>query len=119
MTQVGPVGSGGEPLTVLWTWRQRLDEEAEEKQQAQKTGERQQSGERGENPRPGDSIAHEGPVDGPKVGDQGYLARLQARLRDAIGDVPGVVRRLAEVPQQQRTVLHSAIAANPAAAERG
>jgi len=29
------------------------------------------------------------------------------------------VRRLAEVPPQQRTVVHGAIAANPAAAERG
>jgi NAD(P)H-flavin reductase len=119
MTQVGPVGSGGEPLTVMWTWRQRLDEEAQAKQQAQKPAQRRQSGERGENRRPKDSIAHEGPVDGPITGDQGHLAQLQARLRGAISDVPGVVRRLADVPQQQRTIVHSAIAANPAAAERG
>ena len=30
-----------------------------------------------------------------------------------------VVARLADVPEQQRTVLHSAIAADPPAAERG
>ncbi|MET7424406.1 hypothetical protein [Dactylosporangium sp. NPDC005555] len=44
---------------------------------------------------------------------------MQQRLRDSVRDVRAVVARLAEAPQEQRTVLHSAIAADPAAAERG
>ncbi|GAA2396222.1 hypothetical protein [Dactylosporangium salmoneum] len=119
MTQVGPVGGGGEPLTVLWAWRQRL-EEADEGQQKEPTGERRRNpADAGRNAGPRDSIAQDEPVDGPKHGDQGYLPQLQARLRDAADDVPAVVRRLSEVPQEERTILHTAIAADPAAAERG
>ncbi|WP_432827898.1 hypothetical protein [Dactylosporangium sp. CA-092794] len=105
MTQVGPVGSGGEPLTVLWTWRQRLE-------QADETPQKQQ---RRKNQRPTDSI----PQDGPEAGDHGYLPQLQARLRDASAEIHRIVSRLAAVPPDQRTVLHTAFAANPAAAERG
>ncbi|MER7001911.1 hypothetical protein ABT297_02515 [Dactylosporangium sp. NPDC000555] len=58
-------------------------------------------------------------MDGPKQGDQGYLPQLQTRLRDALGDVHRVIARIAAVPPENRTVLHRAIAADPAAAERG
>ncbi|MFB9407520.1 MULTISPECIES: hypothetical protein [Dactylosporangium] len=58
-------------------------------------------------------------MDGPKQGDQGYLAQLQLRLRAALGDFHGAIRILAEVPPQMRTVLHTAVAEDPAAAERG
>nr|BFE62119.1 hypothetical protein GCM10020063_066450 [Dactylosporangium thailandense] len=113
MTQVGPVGSnGGEPLTVLWSWRQRL-EQGDEKPKERETPQRRKS------PEPQQSVAQDGPWDGPKQGDQGYLPQLQARLRDALGDVSGIVRRLAETPAEQRTVLHTALAQDPAAAERG
>ncbi|MGI5244041.1 hypothetical protein [Dactylosporangium sp. CA-139066] len=112
MTQVGPVGSGGEPLTVLWNWRQRL-EQTDEQEKEQKPRQKP------ENARPRTSMTQDGPADGPKLGDQGYLARLQARLRDAAGDVPGVVRRLSAVPPENQTDLHRAIAADPAASQRG
>jgi NAD(P)H-flavin reductase len=117
MTQVGPVGGGGEPLTVLWNWRQRLNEHEADEHETDR--ERPDARPRQENARPRDSIAQEGPVDGPKQGDQGYLARLHARLRDAAGDVPGVVRRLGEVPPPKQTDLHRAMAADPEAARRG
>ena len=108
MAQVGPVGPGGEPLTVLWAWRQaQLDQTV------------QQPRPRRQQDQPKDSLAQDGPADGPKPGDQGYLTQLQRSLRDSLRDVRAVVARLAEVPPEQRTVLHSAIAADPAAAERG
>ena len=112
MAQVGPVGPGGEPLTVLWAWRQaQLDQTAQQPQQPRQPRRQQDQ--------PKDSLAQDGPADGPKPGDQGYLTQLQRRLRDSLRDVRAVVARLAEVPPEQRTVLHSAIAADPAAAERG
>ncbi|WP_432987994.1 hypothetical protein [Dactylosporangium sp. CA-233914] len=118
MTQVGPVGSGGEPLTVLWSWRQRLEQAGENRQAPPKQQRSVQKGDRRVNPGPQDSLPQDGPVDGPKEGEHGYLPQLQARLRDAVGDVHGVVRRLCEVPPEQRTILHTAVAADPAAAER-
>lgn len=114
MTQVGPVGSGGEPLTVLWTWRQRLEhgEGDDSGQQSQQKPKKPQG-------RPPDSIAQDEPLDGPKQGDHGYLQQLHRRLRDTAGDVHGLVRRLSAVPPEQQTALHTAIANDPAAAERG
>ncbi|WP_426511227.1 hypothetical protein ACPPVO_11720 [Dactylosporangium sp. McL0621] len=108
MTQVGPVGGGGEPLTVLWSWRQRL-EQGDEKPKDPEPPQGRRSRE------PKQSL----PQDGPEAGEQGYLPQLQGRLRAALGDVSGIVGRLSEVPPQQRTVLHTAIADDPAAAERG
>ncbi|MFI5909077.1 hypothetical protein [Dactylosporangium sp. NPDC051541] len=113
MTQVGPVGGNGEPLTVLWSWRQRLDK-GDEKPKTNQPPQRPPK-----TPAPKDSVAQGGPVDGPKQGDQGYLAQLQSRLRDAIGDVHGAMRILSAVPPEKRTVLHTAVAEDPSAAERG
>jgi hypothetical protein len=65
------VGSGGEqPLSVLWTWRQRLEQE-----QAEQADEKPQ---RPEKPKPRDDSARQSPADGPKQGDQGYLPQLQS-----------------------------------------
>lgn len=112
MAQVGPVGHGGESLTVLWAWRQAQLEQTANQRAASPRPRRQQD-------QPKDSLAQDGPADGPKPGDQGYLSQLQQRLRDSLRDVRAVVARLAAVPPDQRTVLHSAIAADPSAAERG
>ncbi|MFC4046286.1 hypothetical protein ACFO1B_48400 [Dactylosporangium siamense] len=109
MAHVGPVGTGGEPLTVLWAWRQAQLEQHD--RAASPRPRRVQD-------QPKDSLAQDGPTDGPKPGDQGYLTQLQQRLRETVKE-RAVVARLAEVPAEQRTVLHSAIAADPAAAERG
>ncbi|WP_238019355.1 hypothetical protein KZZ52_10855 [Dactylosporangium sp. AC04546] len=109
MTHVGPVGGGNEPLTVLWAWRQANLEQAGHERPPARPRQRQQD-------RPQDSLAHEGPADGPKAGDQGYLSQLRAKLNP---DVRQIVQRLAGAPPEQRTALHAAIAHDPAAAERG
>ncbi|GGM65255.1 hypothetical protein ACFFX1_02900 [Dactylosporangium sucinum] len=57
-------------------------------------------------------------MDGPKAGDQGYLSQLQAKLRER-ADPRRIVERLAGTPPKRRTVLHAAVAHDPAAAERG
>jgi NAD(P)H-flavin reductase len=112
MTQVGPVGSGGEPLTVMWAWRQaRLEQRDRNREKA--------SPDRPPQDRPRNSLAQDEPVDGPKEGDRGYLPQLQSRLRESQSVVHRVVERIAGVPPEQRTVLHTAVAADPGAAERG
>ncbi|GAA1565361.1 hypothetical protein GCM10009827_103680 [Dactylosporangium maewongense] len=99
-------------MTVLWAWRQAQLEQAAQDRAASPRPRRHQD-------QPKDSLAQDAPAEGPKPGDLGYLAQLQQRLRESVRDVRSVVARLAEVPQEQRTVLHSAIAADQAAAGRG
>ncbi|GAA0727728.1 hypothetical protein GCM10010199_40480 [Dactylosporangium roseum] len=114
------MGGGGEPLTVLWAWRQAQLEQGGQDRQTPADQRRR----RRRQDRPTDSLTQDGPVDGPKQGDQGYLPQLQSRLRQSLGRggpsaIRRVVRRLADVPAEQRTVLHSAFAHDPEAAERG
>jgi NAD(P)H-flavin reductase len=112
MTQVGPVSSGGEPLAVLWAWRQARLEQTEEGRAKPRPARPRQD-------RPRDRLARDGPVDGPKDGDQGYLRQLRSRLRGSQDAVHRIVQRIAGVPPERRTVLHAAVAADPGAAERG
>ena len=124
MVHIEPVGSGGEPVPLLWAWRQaKLEQLAHERLAGHagsppgsppgslpgsSTGTAKRCVDRPETGSP-----HPAPPDGPKPGEQSLLSMLRrltaqsltlAGPRDEL--VRRVIERLAATPPELRTLLH-------------